>query len=193
MLGLVVSQTMRRGWRAGNLAALTPLITDAPIILAAFFVIRQLPHADLGWIGLAGGLFVIYLGAETLQDARKLQSAGRIIGSGAAGSGESSLASLWRGVLTNALNPHPYLFWAIVGAPLLVSGYEGNGIGGVAAFIGGFYVLLVVSKLAVALVVDRGRRKIGNRPYQTVLAGSGLMLLALGILLFAEGVGAIAL
>ncbi len=32
MLGLVISQTLRYGWRAGNLVALAPLFTDIPII-----------------------------------------------------------------------------------------------------------------------------------------------------------------
>jgi MFS family permease len=35
LLGLVITQTLQGGWRAGNLVALAPLLSDLPIILLA--------------------------------------------------------------------------------------------------------------------------------------------------------------
>lgn len=70
MLGLVITQTLRRGWRAGNLVALAPLFSDMPIILLAVLIVGQLPRVALGWLGVVGGLFVVYLGIESMRAAR---------------------------------------------------------------------------------------------------------------------------
>ncbi|HRC77967.1 MAG TPA: LysE family transporter, partial [Kouleothrix sp.] len=67
MLGLVITQTLQRGWRAGNLVALAPLLSDLPIIVLAVVLIDRLPPAAIGWLGIIGGLFVIYLGAESVR------------------------------------------------------------------------------------------------------------------------------
>src|SRR5437867_8115327 len=80
-MGLVIAQTMRRGWRAGNLVALAPLFTDLPIILLAVFVVSQLPRGTFGWLGVGGGLFVIYLGVETLRTAGEAGATIRAAGS----------------------------------------------------------------------------------------------------------------
>ena len=66
-LALTIAQTIQRGWRAGSMVALAPLLTDAPIILLALFLLRLLPLNTLGWMEVLGGVFVIYLGAETVR------------------------------------------------------------------------------------------------------------------------------
>jgi threonine/homoserine/homoserine lactone efflux protein len=160
LLGLVLTQTLRHGRRAGVLVALAPLVTDLPIVLAAFLVVRGLPLWELGWLSISGGLFVVYLGAETLRSARSAQPV--VARAGA----DPGLGSLWRGVGANLLNPNPYLFWATVGAPLLVSGYRAGGVPEAASFLFGFYVLLVGSKLALAFAVDKGRGQAGGKGLQ---------------------------
>lgn len=180
MLGLVISQTLRRGWRAGNLVALAPLFSDLPIIVLAVLLINRLPPAAIGWLGIVGGLFVIYLGAESIRAAPPVL----------AGSPEPDAAParlLGRAVLTNLLNPHPYLFWATVGAPLLARALAG-GSAQLLLFLAGFYALLVGSKLLVALLVNRSRGWLGGRGYRRVLVASGLLLAGLGLLLLRDGV-----
>ncbi len=151
MLGLVISQTLRRGWRAGNLVALAPLFSDLPIVALAVLLAGRLPRAGLGWLGVAGGLFVIYLGIESIRAARA------VVGGDQADAADQSRAAadparcvLWRAVATNLLNPHPYLFWATAGAPLLLQTSSDSGAGGAALFLAGFYALLVGSKLPCA-------------------------------------------
>ena len=70
MLGLVINQTLRRGWRAGNIVALAPLLSDAPIIVVMVLVLGHLPTFVLNIVSLLGGTFVVYLGIETVRSVR---------------------------------------------------------------------------------------------------------------------------
>jgi threonine/homoserine/homoserine lactone efflux protein len=86
---------------------------------------------------------------------------------------------LWRGALVNALNPHPYLFWATVGGPAVVSGWRISPWYAL-AFIVPFYTLLVGSKVVIAWLVSRQAGGLSPTWYRRVLVGSGVLMLAMG-------------
>lgn len=69
LLTLVISETIRHNRREGIKVALSPLITDIPIILLSFFVFYKLSGFDMiiGMISIAGGIFIAYLGCEALK------------------------------------------------------------------------------------------------------------------------------
>lgn len=186
MLGLVITQTLRRGWRAGNLVALAPLFSDMPIILLAVLIVGQLPRVTLGWLGVVGGLFVVYLGIESMRAARGVLETVSDDGTPASDAGQPR-AVLGRAVLTNLLNPHPYLFWATAGAQLLLRASASGGISAAALFLIGFYALLVGSKLLIALIVNQSRGWLGGRGHRRVLVASSLLLAGLGLLLAFDG------
>lgn len=102
-------------------------------------ILRELPEEVLAALSAAGALFVGWLAWEALH--------GR--------SDETATGDLRRAVVVNALSPHPWLFWATVGGPVVVEA----GAGGAAAFVAGFYAMLVGAKVAVAAVVEGGRRR----------------------------------
>jgi threonine/homoserine/homoserine lactone efflux protein len=83
---------------------------------------------------------------------------------------------LGRAVVTNALSPHPYLFWAVVGAPLIVRGANATGPAGAVAFLVGFYALLVGVKLMLAQIAGHTRGWLRGPAYRGVLIVSGLLL-----------------
>jgi threonine/homoserine/homoserine lactone efflux protein len=178
MLGLVISQTLRGGWRAGSLVALAPLVTDIPIIVLIVFIFGQLPLAALNWLSLLGGAFVIYLGIESIH------TAGSVV---KIDTKEGSSHVFLRAVTTNFLNPHPYLFWATVGSALLLQSYATRGIAASAAFLIAMYALLVGTKLMIALLVSSSRNWLTGRMFHILLIGSGILLIALGLLLGWEG------
>ena len=188
LLGVVITQTLKHGWRGGSLIALAPLLSDLPIVLLAIVLVSRLPHSAFGWLGIIGGLFVIYLGVETIygvwkQHNEKQKEIGVISSERA-----STTVLLVRAVTTNALNPHPYIFWGTVGAQLLIRTAQQSGISGAALFLIGFYGLLVGSKLMLAFVVSRSRSWLQGRTYRVILIGSGILLIGLGVLLISEGV-----
>ena len=94
--------------------------------------------------------------------------------------------SLLRGALVNALNPHPYLFWFSVGAPLVIKAQRQSPWGG-AAFIVTFYMLLIGSKIGLALVVGKSRTFLAGNVYIYTMRTLGAALFVLALLLFRDG------
>lgn len=176
LLALVIAASLRSGLKGGLLVALAPFITDLPIIVLSVFLVDLLPPQALRWVGTVGGLVVIWMGVEMLRSARKATLPDD------SGTQSEPNRELWRGVVVNALNPHPYLFWATVGGPALVSGWRISPWNAV-AFLLPFYTLLVGSKMAIAWLVSRQAGELSLVWYRRVLAGCGLLVLGMGGLL----------
>ena len=173
LLVLVITASLRSGLAGGLRVALAPLITDLPIIALSVLLVRTLPPVALRWLGVVGGLVVIWIGIETIRSARKATLSGEV------GAGADPQRELWRGVLVNTLNPHPYLFWATVGGPALVSGWRISPWYAL-VFLVAFYVLLIGSKMLVAWLVDRQSHGLSLTWYRRVLVGCGVLILAMG-------------
>jgi len=103
-----------------------------------------------------------------------------------AGASADRPGSWFKGILTNLLSPHPWLFWLTVGAALLAKALRQSGLAA-AAFLAGFYLLLVGSKVAVALLAARWRNLLAGRTYRWVMRGLGAVLALFSLLLFREG------
>ena len=174
LLTLVITATLERGFGAGLRVALAPFVTDLPIILVTLLFLNSLPDVAVVGLTLAGGLFVLYLGVETVRAAPNATLAT-----------DSSLGSqqdLWKGALVNMLSPHPWLFWLTVGGPLVLQLGQ-RSLVSAGLFLAGFYGLLVGSKIFVAWAIASGRRYLSERWYRRLLALAGLALIALGLLL----------
>jgi len=183
LMTFVISQTLRHGIKEGIKVAFAPLITDVPIILIATFVLTRLAtfQAVLGLISLVGGLFVLYLAYESFRTSRldtNIQDA--------------EPQSLSKGAIVNALNPHPYLFWLSVGAPMMIKAWAANPLTAV-AFVTGFYVCLTGAKICLAVVVGKSRQLLMGRAYGYLMRALGVLLVIFALLLFREGLGLLGL
>lgn len=177
MLTLVVSQTLRYGIREGVKVALAPLLTDIPIVMACvlfLYLFADMARA-LGVISIFGGLYLFYLGLKSLwfKDA-DLQE-------------DVDPKSLKKGLMINFLNPAPYLFWTSIGGPLVLKASSTSFVSA-AAFIFPFYVLLVGSKIVVAIVSGRSRNLLKSRHYRMILRILGLVLIGFGVLFLRDGI-----
>ena len=177
LLTLVISETLRHNKTEGVKIAVAPLITDIPIVLLTIFILSKMASSDiiLGVISILGGIFIAYLGYESIKskgieiDIQNLK-----------------LKSIRKGIIVNILSPHPYIFWLMVGAPITIKAYQASPVAAF-AFIIAFYVLLVGSKISIALVVDRSRAFLKNKVFIWTLRILGLVLLIFAILLIKEG------
>ena len=89
--------------------------------------------------------------------------------------------SFTKGAVVNALSPHPYLFWMVVGAPIVMKAYREN-ITSVIVFMAGFYVVLVGSKITLAFLVERSKAFLKSAGYvYTVRILGGVLILFAGI------------
>jgi threonine/homoserine/homoserine lactone efflux protein len=177
MLALVLAQTLRHGPREGCKIALTPLLTDAPIILLTLALATKLAelHLWLGIVSMAGAIFVFYLSWESFWPVRQQLEA------------PAERPKSWlKGIATNLLNPHPWLFWLTVGAAILAKTMA-QGWLVAAAFLFGFYLLLVGSKVLVAVLAGRCRDLLAGRPYRVAMRMLAAMLACFALLLFREG------
>ena len=177
LLTLVIAESIRGGLRSGIRVSLAPLITDLPIVFLTLFVISKLSRFDavLGIISLFGAVFVAYLGYEGLRTKEMYVS-----------NGNADIRSLRKGIVTNFLNPHPYLFWFSVGSPLIVKAFTEN-IFAAVIFICSFYIFLVGSKVALAVLIDRSRSLFLGKAYRYTMQALGTVLLVFAALLLHEG------
>ena len=177
LLTLVISETLRHNKTEGVKIAVAPLITDIPIVLLTIFILSKMASSDivLGIISILGGIFIAYLGYDSIKskgieiDIQNLK-----------------LKSIRKGIIVNILSPHPYIFWLMVGAPITIKAYQASPVAAF-AFIISFYVLLVGSKISIALVVDRSRAFLKNKVFIWTIRILGLVLLIFAILLIKEG------
>ena len=177
LLALVIRTALQDGAAAGVRVAFSPLVTDVPIIVVAVLLAASLPEEVLGVLGIAGGAFVVWLGIEALRD----EPAPAEAAAGAA----APQRDVMRGALTNALSPHPWVFWLTVGAPILAQGTAADA----ALFLFAFYLLLIGAKVVLALGVGAGRERLmQGRGYLVLLRASAVLLLVTGVLLAYEGV-----
>ncbi len=179
LLSLVMRTSLERGFWAGVRVALSPLLTDAPIIALCLLLINALPASFTVLLGLFGGAFVIYLGIEGIKAA-----------------GHASLVQpepikqsqdFLRGALVNILSPHPWLFWLGVGAPTLHNAYQ-LGILHAAGFLLGFFSLLIGMKIGLAFLISSGKRFLTLKTYKAALYFSSALMFLAGFILMLETV-----
>ena len=177
MLALVLAQTLRHGSREGCKVALTPLVTDAPIIFVALLLASRLAELRslLGIVSIAGAIFVAYLAWDSFGPVRQefKESA-------------EHPGSWFKGIVTNLLNPHPWLFWLTAGAAILAKAMEQSWLVALTLLFG-FYLLLVGSKVMVALLAGRSHNLLAGRPYRVAMRILAVMLALFALLLFRQG------
>jgi threonine/homoserine/homoserine lactone efflux protein len=175
----LISESLSGGWQRGAPVAFAPLLSDLPIILLSLFLLNQLPDTFLRIISLAGGAFALYLAWRLWVSWRK----------GADLPESESTASkggLRRGVIANFLTPGPYLFWTLVSGPILLSALR-QSIAFGAAFLLGFYGILILSLLGIAVVFSQARR-LGPRVVHILLLVSIIVLVIFAVVLLQQGI-----
>ena len=177
LLTLVITETLQHDIKSGVKVAIAPIITDLPIIILTLFILAELSnfHSLLGIISLTGGFFILFMGYESMRTKGvelNLQ--------------ETKPKSLTKGILANALNPHPYLFWFSVGAPTMTKALSLN-LFAPLAFICSFYILLVGSKIVLAIIVGKSKSFLGGNVYIYTMRILGVILCVLAFVLFRDG------
>ncbi|MEF2144277.1 MAG: LysE family translocator [Desulfovibrionaceae bacterium] len=176
LLTLVITETLTCGPRAGMRIAVAPLFSDPPIILAVTLLLAELARFSwaLALISLLGCAVVLQLSWQTWNAQPPVP-----------GTTPQRNFSLRKGVITNLLNPHPYLFWLGVGSPMLMRGWK-DGPQGPLLFLAGFYVSMVTAKIIIALLTARSRTFLRGRAYVLLLKGLALALAFFGLLLLRD-------
>ncbi len=177
LLTLVISETLQHDIKSGIKVALAPIITDLPIIILTLFILAKLSnfHNILGVISLTGGFVILFMGYESLRTKGVELNLK-----------EKKPKSLTKGILVNALSPHPYLFWLSVGGPTITKAMN-QGIIAALGFICSFYAFLVGSKIVLAILVGKSKNFLVGNVYIYTMRFLGLALCVLAFFLFRDG------
>ncbi len=178
LTALVISETLKHKTISGVKVAIAPLITDTPIILLCYFLLRQFSNVPvvLSLISIAGAFYIGWLGVESVQMKEfsiDLKSARE--------------QSLLRGIVTNALSPHPYMFWMTVGATTMMQALNVNSVA-LLLFLSGFYCCLIGAKITLAILVGLSKTILNSRAFVLVNNILGFVLIFFAILLFYNGI-----
>ena len=181
LLALVITQTLKHNRKEGIIIAVAPLITDLPIIIFTYLIFSRISHLSiaLSIISFLGGIYFSYLGYETIR-TKGLDSAVQ----------DYKPASLKKGITANLLNPNPYIFWITAGIPTAFKAYEASLITAILYFLL-FYILLIVSKIGVALLVEKSKTFLRNRAYKIAMHILGAALIVFAAFFFYEGLKAL--
>lgn len=143
----------------------------------ALFAITALSGSGifLGAVSLVGALFLVYLGYETFSSVEVPHL-----------TGQTKVQPLMKGVVTNFLNPHPYLFWFTVGTPIIMKAFSG-GAGQVASFIAGFYIFITGSKVFLSFLAGSAGHLLEGRAYGYCMRVLGILLWVCALVLARDG------
>lgn len=168
----LLSQTLQNGWRGTVWAAFAPLLSDGPIIFLVLFVLTRLPDGFLLGLQLVGGCFLLYLAMKAFRALRQpIVSPTTPV--------EAKRMNIFEAALMNALGPGPYIFWATIAGPILLTSWRQSADLGI-SFLFGFYGALIGGFMAF-VVLFAVARQLDPRLSRALGIVSALALLGFGV------------
>ena len=178
VLTVTISQVASRGFFAGPLIVLGHGILELSLVIAvAFGLGRILTRGPvIGTVAVLGGIFLVYLGYETLRGLKGLSLS---IQSRAEGN-KITDHPVVAGILTSLSNPYWTIWWASIGVGYIAISRRFGPVGLASFFVG--HILSDLSWYSfVALTLTLGRKMITDRLYRGVVAVCGLFLVGFGL------------
>jgi threonine/homoserine/homoserine lactone efflux protein len=167
-----IAKVAEGGWRKALPAAFAPLVSDGPIALVSILLLRFLPSSFRSWLGLAGGIVLLYFGWSALRNAHQDQ----LPSSPDPGSTPKTIG---QAALINLLNPNPYLGWSLVMGPAVINAWEA-GPGMAFALLLSFYITMISTSILIIYLV--GQTLLINPGIRRLLSlVSGILLVGLGV------------
>jgi threonine/homoserine/homoserine lactone efflux protein len=167
----LLAQALKHGWKRTMPIAFVPLVTDGPISVLVLLLLSQTPQWFLSVLRIAGGLFILYLAYKimgSLKEAMTLEP-----------SAHAASKGFLSAVVINFLNPHPYIFWGVVGGPILLTGWRESPLHGI-GFIVGFYGTFICGLAGLILLFATAGRL--DPRLNRILSGiSGIVLSGFGL------------
>jgi threonine/homoserine/homoserine lactone efflux protein len=168
----LMARTLSAGWRRTLPAALSPLLSDGPIILLVLLVLSRVPDRFSQALRIVGGLFVLYLAAGAFRSWRNY-------GTGPSTQTGATRRTVVEAAFVNLLNPNPYLSWSLVLGPLLLKGWRESPRHGLALIIS-FYATMVVTLAGLIALFGRAG-SLGPRVGRALVGLSAIALAGFGL------------
>lgn len=168
----LLSSVAQHGWRRTLPAALSPLLSDGPIILVVLLVLTRLPDSVSRLLQAAGGLLLLYFAWNSYREWRR--------GPASAADGNTRAPrTLLQAAGINFLNPNPWLGWSLVMGPALLAAFD-ESILSAAALLVSFYGVMV-SMTALIILLFGTTSLLSPRLRHTLILISAILLAVLGV------------
>ena len=177
LLALIFSETLKHRKKEGIKIALSPLVTELPIVFFVSLTLSNLVKYSLliGIISLFGACYLVYLGLKNLRIRSSVFQV------------ESAKEDVLRqGFIAHLLNPNPYLFWLSIGGPKILESLDIH-ISATLLFILGFYTMLIGSNICVALIVEKSRSFVEGKHLLCVVRALGVVLILFALIFVRDG------
>ena len=168
LLTMVIRETLSGGLRAGLWTAAAPIFTDGPLIIFSIFLAGWIATQPLVFCGIAilGAIFLTRMGMECFYPEIPDIDTNDV----------DLSKSLKRGILTNLLNPNAYIFWLLVGGPLMATAADTEPIAPYAYAIS-FILSIVLVKMIIAYFFSKAQVNFSSKNYQLALRICGIAML----------------
>lgn len=175
MPGPLFAMTVAKSYKnptSGALVALGHAVVEVPLIFLIYFGFAnflKLTQLQIV-IGVAGGAILIYMGTDMIRSRRAMVEDGKDLPYG----------SFVGGIITTAVNPYFLLWWASVGAALIVKS--------IAFGLMGFVMLTVIHWLCdfgwlsgISVAIHRLHHLWGKRIHRAIFSLCGLLMIGFGL------------
>ena len=172
LLTMVIRETLSGGLRAGLWTAAAPIFTDGPLVIFSLFAAAWIAENQtlLFLVTVAGAAFLAWMGVQCFYLEPPNVNADTPPPTG----------PFLRGVFTNLLNPNVYVFWFLIGGPLMASAIQETIIAPIAYAVT-FLVTIMLTKAAIAYAVHRAGGSISPVAYRRLLAFCGVAMLLFSV------------
>jgi threonine/homoserine/homoserine lactone efflux protein len=174
---MVAGTALEQGFTPAARLALAPLVADLPPLVVTALILKRLSGGALMALGIIGGLMILYIGSRFLLRWR---------------AGELPLdpdhpdvprsARFWHVAVATAVSPVPWIFWLVVGSPLMLRSWSHSAAEGL-LFIAIVFVTNIVTAIGLAWTASHGRKLLSARWQRRVLGGVGGVLVFAGVVL----------
>ena len=172
LLTMVIRETLSGGLRAGLWTAAAPIFTDGPLVIVSLFAAAWFATNPLALllISALGAAFLFKMGLECFGIDPPTYDEDAPLPTG----------SFRRGVITNLLNPHVYVFWFLIGGPLMASAAATEPLAPIAYALTFLFTIMLV-KAIIAYAFDRARGQFSDRGYRAALSVCGVLMLGFAV------------
>lgn len=196
LVTVAMREGVRKGFWAGPALAFGHSMIELVLVVGLALGLNQLLDSDTvtATVALAGGTFLVWMGATTALQARgfHLDTERDAPPASSRVRRMSVLGPLaLSGVLVSLSNPFWVAWWATIGTAYIVESLD-EGVLGVGAFYSGHIIADIGWLSLIAFAVAGGRRVMNRRVYQGLMAVCGVFLVALGGWFLASGIGYVA-
>ena len=178
LLAMVIRETLSGSLRAGIRTAAAPIFTDGPLIIISLFAATWFASNPtiLALISILGSIFLMKMGLECFSmNPPTLEN-----------DNYDYTTSFRRGILTNLLNPNVYIFWFLIGGPLMARAAIQEPLAPIGYAIS-FLVTHIIVNIMIAYFFDKNRGKNPHLYYKASLfiCGLAMILFSFGFLFYA--------